>query len=214
MNLVVFGASGATGRHVVTLAAEAGHHVRAVVRAGSPAPVAGLRVEADVVDPASVAHALRGADAVVVCLGISRRTRSPFAPLVSPPDLTSRAVAAIVAAMRDTGPRRIVHVSAFGAGDSWARIPWWGRAFIRLGNVRHSIADHGRCEEILARSGLDWTALRPMMLDDAASDRPAREMMPADSLLAKVPRVALARTIVATLCDANAINRAIALTAP
>ena len=53
-----------------------------------------------------------------------------------------------------------------------------------------------------------------MMLDDAASDRPAREMMPADSLLAKVPRVALARTIVATLCDANAINRAIALTAP
>lgn len=114
MNLVVFGASGATGRHVVTLAAEAGHHVRAVVRAVSPAPVAGLRVEADVVDPASVAHAVRGADAVAVCLGISRRTRSPFAPLVSPPDLTSRAVAAIVAAMRDTGPRRIVHVSAFG----------------------------------------------------------------------------------------------------
>lgn len=213
MTLVVFGASGATGRHVLAVARASGLDVRAVVRAGASASVPGPRVEADVLDPASVADAIRDASAVVVCLGISRRSRSPFAPLVSPADLTSRAVAAIVLAMRRAGVRRIVHVSAFGAGDSWHQIPWWGRGFIRLCNVRHSIADHGRCEQILAASGLDWTALRPMMLDDRPSARPAREMASGDSLLVKVPREALARRIVATLADRTTIDRAIALTA-
>jgi uncharacterized protein YbjT (DUF2867 family) len=213
MTLVVFGASGATGRHVVAVARASGRDVRAVVRAGAATSVPDARIEADVLDPASVAGAIRDATAVAVCLGISRRSRSPFAPLVSPPDLTSRAVAAIVAAMRAEGVRRIVHVSAFGVGDSWLRIPWWGRGFIRLSNVRHSLADHGRCEEILAVSGLDWTALRPMMLDDRPSDRPAREMAPGDSLLVKVPREALARRIVATIGERATIGRAVAVTA-
>lgn len=214
MKLVVFGATGATGRHVVALATAAGHDVRAVVRAATAARGPDPWIEADVVDPESVAAVLEGAEAVVVCLGISRRTRSPFAPLISPPDLTSRAVAAILQAMHRHGVRRIVHVSAFGAGDSWPRIPWWGRAFILLSNVRHSIADHGRCEDLLAASGLDWTALRPMMLDDRTSSQPAREMGSGDSLLAKVPREALARRIVAMLADRSTIGRTIPLTAP
>ena len=67
------------------------------------------------------------------------------------------------------GVRRIVYVSAFGAGDSWPRIPWWGRAFLQLSQVRHSMVDHSRSERLLAGSGLEWTALRPMLPDDAPS---------------------------------------------
>lgn len=162
MRLVVFGASGATGRHVV-------------------------------------------------CLGISRRTRSPFAPLVSPSDLTSRSVATIVPAMQHAGVRRIVYVSAFGAGDSWDRIPWWGRAFLRVSQVRHSMADHTRSEEILSSCALQWTSLRPMLLDDSPSTLAAREMQPGDSLLAKLSRESLARTIVAALGDRSTYGRAVPL---
>lgn len=214
MRLVVFGASGATGRHVVPLAAAAGWSVRAVVRSESQRNALRGAQECRVGDPTdadAVAKAVSGADAVAVCLGISRRTRSPFAPLVSPRDLTSRAVGAIVPAMQRAGVRRIVYVSAFGAGDSWPLIPWWGRAFLRLSQVRYSMADHTRSEGLLAASGLDWTALRPMLLDDAPSSLPAREMRSGDSLLAKLSRESLARRVVAVLDDAATHGRVVPL---
>lgn len=214
MRLVVFGASGATGRHVVDLAARAGWSVRAVARSEPQRELrrgADEAVVGDPTDPDAVGKAVNGADAVAVCLGISRRTRSPFAPLVSPPDLTSRSVAAIVQAMQRAGVRRIVYVSAFGAGDSGSRIPWWGRAFLRLSQVRHSMADHTRSERLLSGSGLEWTALRPMLLDDAPCDLPAREMRPGDSLLARLSRESLARTIVTMLGDPSTHGRAVAL---
>lgn len=214
MKLVIFGASGATGRHLIRLAAAEGWSVCAFVRSESAKRhTAGAHrtLVGDPTDPAAVAIALRGVDAVAVCLGISRRTRSPFAPLTSPPDLTSRAMAAIAEAMHREGVRRIVYVSAYGVGDSWPSIPWWGRAFMRLSQVRHSMTDHGRSERTLSESGLDWTALRPMMLDDTPCEHPARSMQPGDSLLAKVSREALARTIVATLQDPSTYGLAVPL---
>jgi uncharacterized protein YbjT (DUF2867 family) len=215
--LVVFGASGATGRQVVALAAAAGWEVCAVVRTQSPALPTAPRIRwtvGDPTDPAAVADALAGATAVAGCLGISRRSRSPFAPLMSPPDLTSRALRAILLGMELHGVRRLIYVSAFGAGDSWREIPLWGRAFIRASRVRYSIADHTCSEALLAASGRDWTALRPMLLDDAPADHPARPMRPGDSLLTKVPRAALARCIVQLLHERASFARALALTAP
>lgn len=214
MRLVVFGASGATGRHVVALAAAAGWSVRAVVRSESQRNALRGAQECVVADPTdanAVAKVVNDADAVAVCLGISRRTRSPFAPLVSPPDLTSRSLAAILQAMQRAGVRRIVYVSAFGAGDSWPLIPWWGRAFLRLSQVRYSMDDHTRSEGLLAASGLEWTALRPMLLDDAPSPLQAREMRPRDSLLAKLSRESLARTVVAVLGDPATHGRVVPL---
>lgn len=218
MKLVVLGASGETGRHLVSLAAASGWTVRACIRPGSAAAAAAgaahERAIGDPTDPTHVEAAVKGADAVAVCLGISRRTRSPFAALVSPPDLTSRSVAAIVGAMRAQSVQRIVYVSAFGASESWADIPWWGRLFIAASKVRYSMADHTRSERMLAASGLDWTALRPMLLGDGRSEQAARPLQPGDSLLAKIPREALARSILECLGNPSTIGRAIPLAAP
>jgi len=214
MKLAVFGASGATGRHLVRLAGASGATVTSLVRgasSGGKLEGAKLIVVGDPTDPTDAAATLKGADAVAVCLGISRRSRSPFAPLTSPPDLTSRATAAIVTAMQAEGVRRIVYVSAFGAGDSWSAIPWWGRAFIRASQVRHSMIDHTRSEEALAASGLDWTALRPMFLDDTPSEQAARPMQDGDSPFARVSREALARTILGLLADTSTHGKAIPL---
>ena len=99
MKLLIVGASGATGEHVCRLSKEAGWGVDAFVRS----PAAASRLDptyghsmGDPRDPKDVARAMVGADAVVVCLGISRQTRSPFAKPVSPLDLTSRSVEAIL----------------------------------------------------------------------------------------------------------------------
>lgn len=217
MKLVVFGATGATGRHVVRLAAAAGWTVVAFVRSQAAQASLGGNPEVLIGDPtdrADVLKAVSGADAVAVCLGISRRTRSPFAALVTAPDFTSRAVAAIVQVMRQEGVRRIVYISAFGAGDSWALTPWWGRAFIALSKIKVTMADHTRSEKVLAESSLDWTVLRPVLLDDTASPLPAAPRRPGDPLLAKVPRESVARTIVRILADRATYGQAIALTRP
>lgn len=214
MKIAIVGATGATGRHLSRMAAASGMTVSALIRgssSGTSIEGAKLLVVGDPTDPGDASTALKGADAVAVCLGISRRSRSPFAPLTSPPDLTSRATTANVQAMKAEGVRRIIYVSAFGAGDSWKKIPWWGRAFIRISQVRHSMIDHTRSEEILAASGLDWTALRPMFLDDTPCAQPARPMREGDSLFARVSREALARTILGILADKSTHAKAIPL---
>ena len=68
MNLIVFGASGATGRLVVETALSAGHLVTAFVRDAARLPMTHSRlriIEGDAMDPASVASVLSGHDAVL-----------------------------------------------------------------------------------------------------------------------------------------------------
>src|SRR5215207_4206776 len=123
MKLLILGASGGVGRWLTRLAAERGHEVTALVRPGSALDAtAGVRVlRGDVLDPATLAGALAGQDAVASCLGLRRAGKSPWAPLRSPPDLTERVAAALVPAMERAGVSHLVAVSAGGVGDSAAQ---------------------------------------------------------------------------------------------
>ena len=76
MKLVVFGATGSVGRHVVEQALDQGHQVTAVAR--QPAKLAKdhprlTRCAADVMNKKAVADAIAGQDAVVVTLGAGRK---------------------------------------------------------------------------------------------------------------------------------------------
>ena len=73
MKLTILGATGATGTCLTSQALAAGHEVTAVVRDPARLAVAAhprLRtVTADVMDPASIAPAIAGADAVISAVG-------------------------------------------------------------------------------------------------------------------------------------------------
>jgi hypothetical protein len=71
MRIVVFGATGSTGRHVVDQSLFAGHDVTAVVRRPDQvAPRPRLVARAgDVLDAAGLHESCSGADAVVSCVG-------------------------------------------------------------------------------------------------------------------------------------------------
>ena len=91
MQLTVFGASGGVGTHVVALAAQRGHQVRAVYRS-TPQPPPPQRAEVfltpDIFDPAAAAEAIRGADVVITAVGPNFATRhNPRTAMTSPPDL-------------------------------------------------------------------------------------------------------------------------------
>ncbi len=70
MKVLVTGATGYLGRHIVRVLAAAGHHVVGVSRSGSPVEHAAEMVTGDVTDPASFQGALEDADWLVHGAGL------------------------------------------------------------------------------------------------------------------------------------------------
>ena len=174
MKLTIFAATGGIGRQALEQAVAAGHDVTAVVR--NPNKLSGEAVRivtADLAaaDPAVLESAVTGADAVLSGLGPHSNADAGVA---------SRGTRAVVAAMRATGVRRIVVVSAAPV----ATVPSPGRPnppkhdpgdgffmrylFSKIASARFGkvYADLALMEDVLAGSGLDWTVVRPPQLTD------------------------------------------------
>ncbi|WP_091114166.1 NAD(P)H-binding protein [Geodermatophilus dictyosporus] len=105
MRVVVLGAAGGVGRAAVRLAGERGHAVLAVARTpvgdGTAEELAG-----DVRDAGLLARAVAGADAVLWCVGVTRRSGG---------DVGRTALPLLVSAMTGAGVHRFVGVSGAGA---------------------------------------------------------------------------------------------------
>ena len=168
MKLLILGASGATGRWLVRLAAQAGHDVTALVRPSTPfdAP-AGVRViRGEVLDPAIIATAVENKDAVASCLGIRRASKFPWAPILSPPDFTARVASALIPAMSHAGERRVVVISAGGVAESITQLTTPVRWMVGAGTIGVAYRDLADTERLLSASRLDWLAVRPVTLVD------------------------------------------------
>ena len=168
MKLLILGASGATGRWLVTLAAQAGHDVTALVRPSTAFDVpAGVRViRGDVLDPAIIATAVENKDAVASCLGIRRASKFPWAPILSPPDFTARVASALIPAMSHAGVRRVVAISAGGVAESITQLTTPVRWMVGAGTIGVAYRDLAEVERLLSASLLDWLAVRPVTLMD------------------------------------------------
>ncbi len=62
--------------------------------------------------------------------------------------------------MERTGVKRLVNLSAFGAGDTGIQAPWFFRLFMNT-VLRNLYADKNRGERMLLASKLDWINVRP-----------------------------------------------------
>ena len=167
MRLTVFGGTGRTGSEVVRQALAAGHDVVAVVRDPARLTVPAGRglgvVTADVMEPAQIGPAVKGADAVVSALG--PRPGGPVTVLTD-------GVRSILAAMEDAGLQRLVAVSASGAFTEPDE-PFVTRVMVKpvlQRFLRDSVADTRRMEAEIRASGTDWTLIRPPRL----TNRPGR----------------------------------------
>jgi hypothetical protein len=109
MRVTVLGATGGTGRHLVTEALQRGHQVDAVVRdparAALPADPRLTIRRGDVHDPASIAEAIAPGSVVVSGLGVASKREAGT--------LTAGARAVVAA-----HPARIVWLGAIGTGRS------------------------------------------------------------------------------------------------
>jgi len=189
MNITVFGASGGIGTHVVALAGERGHQVRAIYRTTPPVPSpaqAEILISPDIFDPAFAARATRGADVVVTAVGPNFATRhNPRTTMTSPSDLHQRLARTLIAVMKDSAATsRLIAVSTASMGPADNLMGAGPRLLFRLfrtvvaPNLGRVGKDLRAMEEELAASGLDWYAVRPVKLTDGpltchvqASDR-------------------------------------------
>jgi NADH dehydrogenase len=149
--VAVLGGSGFVGRNVCEALAADGYRVRVATRDRERAKrqlilLPTVEVERiDVHDPQALARFVRGAEAVVNLVGVLHDGRGAASFREAHVELARKAVAAC----RDAGARRLLHMSALGASREGPS------AYLR---------SKGEAEAVVRGSGLDWTIFRPSVI--------------------------------------------------
>jgi uncharacterized protein YbjT (DUF2867 family) len=174
MKVIVFGATGGTGRATVRELLDGGHEVTAFSRHADQLELRSEQLHlqpGDALRAEDVERAVAGKDAVVVSLGVNdnplkvrllHRSRTPT-------NVCSEGTRHILDAMRKHGLRRLVVVSAYGVGETREKLP---RLFRLLYNMllKEQLADKERQERLVRESGLDWVIVQPVGLTNASPE--------------------------------------------
>ena len=159
MNVVVFGAHGGIGRHVVEQALAAGHRVTAVARRPETVtlqhPQLSVR-RGDVLDPATLPPLLAGQQAVVSAIGVASR---------APTTVYSDGVGNLLHAMPPAGVRRLMCVSATGI-DPGPLVQKVVAGLVLWQLLRNMYTDLVCMEDRVRASHVDWTIVRTPRLTD------------------------------------------------
>lgn len=165
--LLVIGASRGIGLETVKAGLAAGHTVRAFARSAASIPIESprlVKVAGDALSQTDLDKAVRGADAVIQSLGVSSPRELAFGTT-----LFSASTRVLVEAMQAAGVKRLIAVTGAGAGNSRGRInPLYDYLMFPI-LLQRVYADKDIAEDIISKSNLDWTIVRPGMLTNGAA---------------------------------------------
>lgn len=159
--IMVFGATGGTGREAAKQALEKGFEVTAVVRnpSGFDLQHEHLKViKGDVLQSSTFENEIAGKDAVISCLGTGSGTK--------PTTLFSEGIKNIISAMNQAKVKRIVCISA-GALETNKEMGFFARLLIKAvlqPILKNLFSDMRLMEAEIETSELDWTIVRPPRL--------------------------------------------------
>ena len=159
MKLTIFGAAGKSGRELVEQALAQGHEVTAFAR--NPAAIKTEHpklkvIQGDALDAARVSEAVAGQDAILFAIGINRRSTMT---------VCTDATRNIITAMKERGVRRLIVLSAYGAGET-KDTALYSKVLRSL--IGKRVEDKDRQEELIRASDLDWVLVRPPLLTNGA----------------------------------------------
>ena len=150
MKVFVTGSTGFVGNHVLNELLEKGHQVRALVRPGSEyklkRPDEVESTPGTVEEPADLIQGMQGCDAIIHLVGIIRAFPNRG---ITFEKLHTEATANVVAAAKETGVSRLLHMSALGARED-GPTPYLSTKYA--------------AEELVRESGLDFTVFRPSLI--------------------------------------------------
>lgn len=139
--LAITGGTGFVGRTLVRHAAMRGHQVHALTRRPQPALKNVQWIDGALDQPDRLKTLVEGTDAIIHVAGVvNARNRAGFAAG------NVEGTLAMVEAAKAVGVNRFIHVSSLAAREPDLSDYGWSKA---------------RAEQIVAASGLEWTAVRP-----------------------------------------------------
>jgi putative NADH-flavin reductase len=179
MRVLIAGATGTVGQHVVTQALERGHEVTAIARRPESLRTEhpDLRVTAaNILDPGAVEPLLEGIDAVISTVGIGTSNQ--------PTTLYSEGTRNLVNGMARHGVSKIVTISSEVA-DHWAHqspLKLWVLLPLLQRFLGATYDDMRRMDIVLWESDAQWTTVRAPYIRDRtptgayriATDKPLR----------------------------------------
>ena len=193
MRVLIAGANGQVGQHIVRFLAEGGHEVRAMIRDEDQAPglreLGGEPIGADL--EGEVAHTVEGCDAVIFSAG-----GGPGSGAEKKETIDRQGAVKLVEAAKEHGARRYIMVSAMGAAD-----PESGSEAMQPYLFAKASAD-----QALQESGLDYTIVRPGSLTNEAGTGTV-EAAYSLGRRGEIPREDTARVIAAMLEKQNTFGK-------
>lgn len=205
MKLAVFGATGGTGKEILSQAISKGYEISALVRDPSRLRKTDAEkvhfVVGNVLNQNEVVETINDTDAVIVCLGHSAD---------SPENTVSEGTKNIIQAMEENNLRRLVVVTSLGVGDSKNQVPLAFKIMMTT-VLRKVMADKENQEKAVRESGLDWIIVRPGGL----TDEPAKGDIivgTEDSIIAgSISRADLAVFVLEQIIEDQFIHKAVAI---
>ena len=163
MKILLLGATGRTGAHVLDCALQKGYSVSCLVR--KPERLKqhpNLSIfEGNSNNPINLQNAMEGCQAIISVLNISRTSDFPWARLRTPKTFLSDTMNTIIGLAKKNNIKRIVLCSAWGAAETRKDVPFWFRRTIDYSNIKYAYIDHERQEQLLTASNLNYTIVRP-----------------------------------------------------
>ena len=208
MNVLLLGATGFSGKEVLSELLSKNHKVTIITRNKSSVDSEDKNLtvlEGNVLDESLINETVQHQDAVINCLGIGGKGNA------KPNSLVSDATKILVNSMERYNVKRLICMSNVGAGDSIHFQPWIFSKVILpyfMKWLKVIIDDKNIMEPIVMDSSLHWTILRfPNIVD-----KPAKEKITASfdgkGLKMSITNEDLAHFMVAQLNDNEFIHKA------
>jgi putative NADH-flavin reductase len=160
MKVVIFGATGFSGKAILKEALAKDYQVTILVRNAKAVNIQHKNltiVEGNVLDNREVNEVLQNQDAVIQCLGVNGKGDG------KPTTFVSDANKIIMDEMSKSNVKRLIAMSIAGSGNSINFVPWIVKKialpyFMKWLQVL--IDDKNRMEPMIMKSNLDWTIVR------------------------------------------------------
>lgn len=160
MKLIVFGATGTVGKHVVQQALEQGHEVAAFSRNPQNLNLSHPKLKlakGDVNQLSDCETALKGMEAAIITLGSGKSRKN-----------TVRSVGTqnIIEAMQKQGVDRLICQTTLGCGDSQGNLNFFWKHIMFGWFLKPVFLDHELQESLVSQSRLKWSLVRPSAFTD------------------------------------------------
>lgn len=200
MNILIFGASGATGIELINQSLKQGHQVTAFVRSPLKFIIKHDHlkvVQGDITDYSSVEKAIKNQEVVLCTLGAK-------SPIKRDPKLIV-GMEHIIKAMEQNNIARLIYLSFIGVRENRKDLGFFFNYIIPI--VMNSvIADHKIKENLIKKSTLNWTIIHPPKLTMGAHTgiyRSDGHLKKANSIMLTISRADLADFMLKQLTDTS-----------